>query len=137
MEVYDLPRADESERDAYIVRPYEEIPTTELVTGSISHLVSTDDLTISFLTMKRDSVFSIHTHENVQVMVILEGYCDEIIDGKLYRVKSGDMIYLPSNIPHGAIIRDTDCKIIDIFTPMRADYMKKYADQNKNARKYF
>ena len=58
------------------------------------------------------------------------GYCDEIIDGRIYRVGKGDAIHLPSNVPHGAFIRDVDCKAIDIFVPSRKDYIAKFQNQN-------
>lgn len=80
---------------------------------------------VSFLTMKAGSTFEIHSHPNEQVMIVLEGYCDEIIEGKVYRVEKGDVIIIPPNVPHGAIIGDVDCKVIDIFSPPREDYKKK------------
>ena len=42
----------------------------------------------------------------------------------------GDAIHLPSNVPHGAFIRDVDCKAIDIFVPSRKDYIAKFQNQN-------
>ena len=126
----DFKMSTAEDREQYIVRPYDEVPLTELVKGSDSHLVSTKNLTISFLTMKANSIFEIHTHENEQCMIVIEGYCDEIIDGKIYRVTKGDVIYLPPNVPHGAFIRDVDCMAIDIFSP--PDYMQKYCAQNPN-----
>ena len=125
--------ATELDRKKYVVRPYEQLPQTELVEGSFSHLVNTEKLTISFLTMKAHSYFEIHTHENEQFMIVVDGYCDEIIDGKIYRVEKGDAILLPPNVPHGAFIRDVDCKAIDIFAPARSDYMTKYRNQNPEA----
>ena len=58
-------------------------------------------------------------------MIVLEGYCDEIIEGKLYRVQKGDVIILPPNVEHGAYIRDVDVYAIDIFGSPRGDYMMK------------
>jgi hypothetical protein len=37
---------------------------------------------------------------------------DEMIDGKLYRIKKGDVIKLPSNIPHGGCLYDLPCKAL-------------------------
>ena len=58
-------------------------------------------------------------------MIVLDGDCDEIIDGKLYHVKKGDVIVLPSNIVHGAYIGNTDVQVIDVFGEVRGDYMMK------------
>lgn len=59
-------------------------------------------------------------------MIVLEGYADEIIGGRLYRVEEGDVIILPSNIEHGAVLGDVDCRVIDIFSPPREDFREKH-----------
>ena len=70
-----------------------------------------------------------------QIMIVLSGWCDEIIEGKLYRVKAGDVVVLPSNVVHGAYIGDEDVQVIDVFGSPRADYLMKMmqvmADMNK------
>jgi len=60
-------------------------------------------------------------------MIVLEGSYDEIIEGKLYKVKKGDVIILPPNIEHGAYIGDDDVQVIDVFGEVRSDYMLKMA----------
>jgi len=66
-------------------------------------------------------------------MVVIEGYCDEVVEDKIYRVKKGDVIHLPPNIKHGAFLREVDCRAIDIFIPARDDYEKKFHEQNPDA----
>ncbi len=58
-------------------------------------------------------------------MYVVDGYCDEIIQGKLYRVQAGDVIILPPHVEHGAYIRDVDVTAIDVFGDVRSDYMLK------------
>ena len=60
-------------------------------------------------------------------MVVVEGYIDQVIDGKMYRVNAGDVIVMPSNIPHGGYVRDQDCKVIDRFAPLREDLAERAA----------
>jgi quercetin dioxygenase-like cupin family protein len=118
------PYATEDEFKKRIVR-YADVPTAELAPGCMSHLVAGEQAVISFLTMPANAYFPVHQHEAEQIMIMLDGYLDEIIDGKLYRVEKGDVIILPSNIPHGGYIRDVDCRVIDIFAPARADLVEK------------
>lgn len=133
MKESDFTQATTEDRKEYIVRPYEEVPFTELVQGSNSHLVTGQNVIISFLTMKAGSIFELHAHPQEQIMVVIEGYCDEVIGDKMYRVKAGDVIRLPPHVPHGAFLREVDCKAIDIFSPVRSDYVGKFHDQNPNA----
>jgi quercetin dioxygenase-like cupin family protein len=131
MKESDFITASNEERKMYIARPYEEIAITEVTPGSLSHIVLGEKLMISFLTMKAGSTFELHSHTQEQIMIVVEGYCDELIENKMYRVKKGDVIYLPPKVMHGAFVRDTDCMAIDIFSPPREDYRKKYIEQNR------
>lgn len=87
------------------------------VPGTTSHIVTGKRALVSFLTMSANSVFPPHRHEAEQIMTVFDGYMDEINEGKLYRVKKGDVIVPPSTIEHGRYIREVDCAAIDIFIP--------------------
>ena len=63
--------------------------------------------------------------EAEQIMIVIDGYMDEIIEGKLYSVKKGDVLTLPSNMEHGGRIGEVDCSVIDIFSPPREDFVEK------------
>ena len=129
----DFTIATKEDRHKYIVRPYDEVPQTELVKGSLSHLVTTPSMTISFLTMKAGSVFAAHSHPQEQLMIVLEGYCDEVIGDKMFRMEKGDVAILPSNVKHGAFLRDVDCTVIDIFVPRREDFLEKFRTQHPDS----
>jgi quercetin dioxygenase-like cupin family protein len=118
------PVASPEEFRARVLRR-EDLPVTELVKGSNSRLVLGEQVMLSFLKMDAHSYFAPHHHRQEQIMIVLKGYCDEIIDGKLFRVKAGDVIILPANVEHGAYIGDEDCEVIDVFGDVRGDYMMK------------
>lgn len=118
------PVASPEEFKARVLRQV-DLPATELVKGSNSRLVVGEQAMISFLKMDAHSYFAPHSHPQEQIMIVLDGYCDEIIQGKIYRVKKGDVIILPPNVEHGAYIGDEDCYAIDIFGGVRSDYLMK------------
>jgi quercetin dioxygenase-like cupin family protein len=118
------PVATPEEFKARVIRQT-DLPMVELVPGSNSRLVAGEQSMISFLKMDKRSYFAPHRHHQEQIMIVLEGYCDEIIEGKRYRVQKGDVIVLPSNIEHGAYIYDEDVLVIDVFGEVRADYLVK------------
>jgi len=121
----ELPFASDQEFKKRVVH-YPDIPLVELVPGSNTHLVFGDRITVSFLKMSANSYFPPHRHEPEQIMIVLDGYADEIVEGKLYRLQKGDVILLPSNVEHGAYLREVDCRVIDIFSPPRQDFRDKY-----------
>lgn len=130
MKESDFSPATADDRERYLIRPYEAVPITVLVEGSNSHLVRGSSVMLSFLTMKAGSVFALHSHPEEQIMVVLEGFCDEIIEDKIYRVGPGDVLRLPPNVRHGAFLREVDCRVIDVFSPARTDYAAMFSDQH-------
>ena len=120
----DEPRATEEEFKKRIIH-YPDVPLVEVAAGSRSHIVPGQNALVSFLTMSPHSHFGVHQHEAEQIMIVVDGYCDEIIEGKLYRVGKGDVIVLPPNVAHGGYALDQPCVVIDIFCPPRQDYLEK------------
>ena len=118
------PYASQEEFDKRVSH-YPDIPLVELGPGSNSHLVCTKNITVSFITMDANIRTSLHHHESEQVMIVVDGECDEMVEGKLYHLRKGDVIRLPSNIEHRAYISDRGCKAIDIFSPPRKDLVEK------------
>ena len=116
--------ANSEEFKSHVIH-YPDLPPVELVKGSNSRLVAGEQSMISFLKMDAHSYFAPHRHKQEQIMIVLDGSCDEIIEGKLYKVKKGDVIILPPNIEHGAYIGDQDVQVIDVFGEVRSDYMLK------------
>jgi len=118
------PMATPEEFQSHVIHQL-DLPEVELVKGSTSRLVAGEQSMISFLTMSKHSYFAPHHHAQEQIMIMLDGSCDEIIDGKLYHVKKGDVVILPQNIVHGAYIGDEDVHAIDVFGEVRSDYLLK------------
>ena len=118
------PVASADEFRSHVIH-YPDLPPVELVKGSNSRLVSGEQSMISFLKMDANSYFAPHRHPQEQIMIVLDGSCDEIIEGKLYNVKKGDVIILPPNIEHGAYIGPQDVQVIDVFGYPRSDYLLK------------
>src|SRR6185295_8458886 len=106
------PAATADEFKSHVIH-YPDLPPVELVKGSNSRLIAGEQSMISFLKMDKNSFFAPHRHKQEQIMIVLDGYCDEIIEGKRYRVQKGDVVVLPSNIVHGAYIYDEDVHVID------------------------
>jgi len=115
----------QDELKKYIVH-YPDVPEQELAPGANSHLVAGKQAVVSFLTMPKGTYFPVHQHEAEQIMVLVDGFVEQIIDGKLYPVNKGDVIVLPSNVPHGGYVRE-DSTVIDIFAPAREDLAEKAA----------
>lgn len=110
---------------------YRNVTLIDLVPGIQSHIVSADRIMLSFLTAQPNSVMHNHHHEAEQLMVVLDGALDLVIEGKLHHMEKGDVVILPSNVEHGAYVSDKGCTVIDIFSPPRQDFIAKLEEVKK------
>jgi len=55
------------------------------------------------------------------MMHVVSGEFQFELDGKSTICKTGDILVIPSNVPHfGKAL--TDCQLMDVFTPAREEY---------------
>ena len=99
-----------------------EIPE-EHVTNMFSRRFFTGDkVTVAFLTMKNGCDVPQHSHDSEQFSYIISGALKFQIEGQEIIVRGGEMLEIPSNVPHTAVaIEDTTG--IDVFSPIRADWL--------------
>lgn len=65
-----------------------------------------------------------HSHHNEQITFIAEGALKFWIDGREIVVKSGEVLLIPSKMPHKAEALE-DTVDFDVFCPPRADWINK------------
>jgi unsaturated pyranuronate lyase len=68
-----------------------------------------------------------HHHESEQITYILEGALKFQIEGREIVVSKGEVLRIPSNVPHRAVALE-DTLDLDIFSPIRHDWLKKDDD---------
>lgn len=101
-----------------------DITPKKIHEGCLTRLVAGQNALISFLRIEPHTLFPIHQHPNEQLMIVVEGEIEEIVEGKSHLLKKGNVIILPPNIEHGGRTLDVPCEIIDIFSPPREDYLR-------------
>lgn len=108
-----------------IVYDLYEFQLTELAEGANSRLISGEYTQLSFISMDPGSVFKHHIHPEEQMMMVRRGECDEILLDTEQKMVPGSMVVIPGNMVHGAKMGDLGCDALDIFWPVRPDYMEK------------
>jgi len=64
-----------------------------------------------------------HKHVHTQMSYVESGIFEITIGDKKQTLKAGDGYYIPSNVMHGAVCKEAGV-LIDLFTPMREDFVK-------------
>lgn len=81
-----------------------------------------DHLMTVKVAFKKGGVGAIHHHHHSQTSYVASGSFEITIGDEMRVLKEGDVYYIPSNIPHGALALE-DGILIDSFSPARADFL--------------
>jgi quercetin dioxygenase-like cupin family protein len=84
--------------------------------------VSGERSMLARIILRKGSIVPNHSHDNEQITYVLEGVLKFIIQDKEIIVRSGEILIIPSNLPHSAEALE-DTVDLDIFCPPRADWI--------------
>ena len=90
-------------------------------------MVVGDKLMLARVFLKKGAHVPQHHHHNEQVTYILEGALKFAIDGREIVVRAGEVLCIPSNMPHEAWALE-DTLDLDVFDPPREDWLNKSDD---------
>jgi quercetin dioxygenase-like cupin family protein len=107
--------------DERFFKRFSDIKTKEVAPGFFSKLVHTENNTINFLEVKKGSSIQRHRHVHQQCSFAIEGQFELVVDDVPQILENGIFAIVPSNVWHSGVAI-TDCKLIDIFSPVREDY---------------
>jgi quercetin dioxygenase-like cupin family protein len=74
--------------------------------------------------LKKGALVPTHQHESEQITYILEGALLFRLEGKEVTVAKGQVLLIPSNVPHSAEALE-DTVDLDVFSPIRQDWIDK------------
>ncbi len=101
---------------------WESVPL-EVMSDMISRKIITGDKAmVAQVFLKKGAVVPEHHHESEQITYILEGALKFEIEGKVVVVRKGEVLSIPSNVPHRAVAME-DTLDLDIFSPIRIDWL--------------
>lgn len=98
-----------------------DIKKTELIPGFNVRFVHSEKATLAFWDIRAGSILPEHSHFHEQIAQLIEGSFELTIDGITTALKPGMLAVIPPNAVHSGIAL-TDCKMVDVFSPVREDY---------------
>lgn len=64
-----------------------------------------------------------HAHPHEQLGLVLEGQITMNIGGTEHVILSGQCYRIPGTVPHAGLAGPAGCLVVDIFAPLREDYV--------------
>jgi len=100
----------------------------ETVTAMISRKIVTGERgMLAQIWLKKGAIVPIHSHESEQLSYVLQGALKFTIQGEEFTVREGEVLHIPSMVLHQAEALD-DCFEMDVFSPIRQDWLDKTDD---------
>ncbi len=81
-----------------------------------------DKIMLAEIRLKKGAVVPEHTHESEQISWIIEGELLFELEGEKIAVGEGEVLVIPSGVPHKATALQ-DTLDIDLFSPIRRDWI--------------
>ena len=87
-------------------------------------MVVGQEIMLARVLLKKGCIVPEHSHHNEQLTYILDGALKFWIDGREIVVNAGEVLCIPSNMPHKAEAL-ADTVDLDVFCPPRADWLAR------------
>ncbi len=95
----------------------------EKVTEMISRKIVTGEREmLAQIYLKKGALVPMHSHESEQMTYVLQGALKFLVGGEEIRVREGEVLHIPSWVPHQAEALD-DTFELDVFSPIRTDWL--------------
>lgn len=103
--------------------PAEALRLRPDVPGAEMWSVALDKAMMTYFVIEPQSRFERHTHESEQITFVVEGeLIFELEGGERTTIREGEVIAIPSNVPHAVATGEKRARAVDAWSPVRPDY---------------
>ena len=108
--------------DNYFVGP-QECSQFEIFPGVNIQTMAGQQVMLSVVQMEPGAVVERHQHPHEQIGVLLAGELTFTIGDQQQTLLPGQMWRIPGDVPHSAVAGSEGVKALDVFSPVREDYL--------------
>jgi quercetin dioxygenase-like cupin family protein len=104
-------------------RDWSAIPIEQIGEGIERQMIWGERVMVCRLRLAPRVVTAVHSHPHEQITVVERGRVRFTVNGTERIVSAGDVLHFPSGVPHGATMLDEEVILVDIFSPVREDFL--------------
>ena len=104
-------------------RDWATVPVERIADGVERQMIWGERLMVCRLRLAAHVVTAAHSHPHEQMTIVERGRVVFTIEGQERTATAGDVLQFPSGIRHGATMLDEEVVLIDIFSPLREDFL--------------
>jgi quercetin dioxygenase-like cupin family protein len=99
-----------------------DVDEREIIPGYHVRFVHSENMTLAYWRVEAGAEIPEHSHPHEQIVNLIEGQFELVVDGEARQIEQGSIALIPGGVSHsGRAI--SDCRIIDVFYPVREDYL--------------
>jgi quercetin dioxygenase-like cupin family protein len=99
----------------------DQIPVRQIFPGLKARLIHSDHVSHSWVEVDAGASFPEHQHPHEQIVTVLSGELELVVDGVTHTLRPGVVFVIPPNVRHSGS-STTGCRVLDAFAPVREDY---------------
>ena len=108
---------------------WSHVPGEKIAEGIQRQMIVGEKVMICRLTFAPNLVTPAHDHPHEQITMVERGRVRFTIGNEQRIANAGDILHFPSGKWHGATMLDEEVVLIDIFSPIREDFLADSATQ--------
>jgi quercetin dioxygenase-like cupin family protein len=106
-------------------RRWDDVPAERIAEGIERQIIVGERLMVCRLRLQPHVDTPVHSHPHEQVTLIEKGPVRFTIAAETRIAHTGDVLHFPPGVLHGATMLDEEVVLIDIFTPIREDFLAR------------
>ena len=108
-----------------LITDWTKVPVEQTAEGIKRQMVVGENVMVCRFTFDPFVITDVHTHPHEQITLVVKGKAKFMIDGLAVIAAPGDVLHFPPHNSHGATMLDEEVVLIDIFSPIREDFLEK------------
>src|SRR5712691_4381122 len=105
---------------------FDDVKAFELAAGVTGRPLFGAGAMINLIELKPGSVVPLHSHPHEQLGIVLRGMQALVIDGQAHELGPLEGYVLPGGVEHSAYCGPEGALVVDIFQPVREDYLARW-----------
>ena len=111
-------------KESALVTDWTKVPIEQIADGIKRQMVIGENVMVCRFTFDPFVVAAVHSHPHEQVTLVVSGKVRFTIDDMVVIAAPGDVLHFPPHNRHGATMLDEEVVLIDIFSPIREDFLE-------------
>ena len=116
-----------AEKIQALLTDWAKVPVEQIADGIKRQMIVGQNLMICRLIFDPFVVTDAHRHPHEQMTFVMQGKVKFTLEDEVTIVSAGDILHFPPNHWHGATMLDEEVVLIDIFSPIREDFLTEAA----------